>query len=151
MATLRLRPVTGIRGDSWVSNPRRIRDTRVRRGRCNCGGVPGRASGPMTTGICDHVVAGCHRAMGCVSQGGVGGISAIRHVCEQMRSHARSLNLLARGPFNTPGCEISPTTVLRTAALQLNRTRSLAAYGAAKLMVEPLAQPQPPEGMGVVR
>ena len=72
MATLRLRPVTGIRGGSWVSSPRRTRATRVRRRRCNSVGVPGGASGPLTTGMCEHVVAGCHRALTCLGQRGVG-------------------------------------------------------------------------------
>ena len=70
MATLRSRPVTGMRGGSWVSSPRRTRATRVRRRRCNSVGVPGGASGPLTTGMCEHVVAGCHRALGCLGQGG---------------------------------------------------------------------------------
>ena len=97
MATLRLRPVTGIRGDSWVSNPRRIRDARVRRRRCNGVGVPGRASGALTTGTCEHVVAGCHSAMGCLGQGGYVGNSAIGQTCQPTRSYARTLNPLARG------------------------------------------------------
>ena len=68
-----------------------------------------------------------------------------------LRHHAQSLNPLARGYPNIAGCEFPPATVLRTAALQSKRTRSLAAYGAAKLIAEPLAQPQPPKGMGLVR
>ena len=74
MATLRLRPVTGIRGGSWVSNPRRTRATRVRRRRCNGVGAPRGASGPLTTGMCEHDLAGCHRALGCLGQGGDGRI-----------------------------------------------------------------------------
>ena len=55
----------------------------------------------------------------------------------------------ARG-LSTDRCEFSPATPMRTAAHASKKTRSLAAYGAPKLMAEPLAQPQPPEDMGVV-
>ena len=96
MATLRSRPVTGMRGGSWVSNPRRTRATRVRRRRCNGVGAPRGASGPLTTGMCEHDLAGCHRALGCLGQGGVGGILRCRHSWERMRSPTYSLNPLAR-------------------------------------------------------
>ena len=69
------------------------------------------------------------------------------------RTHAQSRAELesprAREPC-TAGSEFFPATALRTAAPQSKRTRSRAAYAAAKLMAEHLAQPQPPEGMGVV-
>ena len=68
MATLRLRPVTGIRGGSWVSNPRGIRTARVTRRSCNGVGVPGGRPGPLTTGIYEHHLAQCHRAMGSLGQ-----------------------------------------------------------------------------------
>ena len=54
--------------------------------------------------------------------------------------------LRARVPY-IAGCEISPSTVLRAAALQSKRTRSLVAYGAAKLPAKPRAQRQPTEGI----
>ena len=63
------------------------------------------------------------------------GILSIRHLFEHMRSHAQSLNPPPRagslyGRLHTAGCEFSPGTVLRRAALRLKRQRSLVAYGA---------------------
>ena len=60
------------------------------------------------------------------------GICAIGQLCAPVRGHARRLNPLAREYLNIAGCEFSPATVLRTAALQSKRKRSLAAYGAAQ-------------------
>ena len=65
------------------------------------------------------------------------------------QSHAEIESPRARGPYMA-GCDFSAATVVRAAALQLQDVRFLVAYGAPKLMAEPLAQPQPPEGMGVV-
>ena len=58
------------------------------------------------------------------------GISAIRRTCEHMRSHAQSLNPLARGYLSTAGCEFSSATVMRALALPSKWRCILDAYGA---------------------
>ena len=125
MATLRLRPVTGIRRGSWVPNPRRTLSTRLRRRHCNGVGVPGRASGPLTTGICEHVIAGCHSAMGCLSQ-----IEISRchrpvqpaQTCTDPPADRMSPRHYSLHPPN-------PATGLPAAALQSYRKRYRSAYG----------------------
>ena len=55
----------------------------------------------------------------------------------------------ARVPY-IAGCEFSPATVLRAAALQSKSKRFLTAYGARQLTVQRLAPPQPPGGIGAM-
>lgn len=57
------------------------------------------------------------------------GTSAIRHLSEHTRSHARTLNPLARRHQRIAGSEFSPATAGRANTLQSKRTRSLGAYG----------------------
>ena len=134
MATLRLRPVTGRRGGSWVPNPRRTRATRVRRRRCNSVGAPRGASGPLTTRMCGHDLAGCHRTMGCLGQGEeVGTLSNRSHVPTHAQSRAEIGSSRARVPY-TAECQFSPPTALRPAALQSKRSRYLPAYADVELV-----------------
>ena len=56
--------------------------------------------------------------------------NAIRHGYQHMRSHARSLNPLARGNLSMAGCEFSSSTVLRADSLHSKRARFLTAYAA---------------------
>ena len=70
-------------------------------------------------------------------------IFEIRHSREHTRRHAQKLNTCVRGFHYRAGCEICPTTMLHTAALLSNLSRSLAAYGAAKLTAQRLVRLQP--------
>ena len=67
-----------------------------------------------------------------------------------VRTHAQSCPQIesprARVPY-IAGCENSPSTVPRPAALQSQGTRSLVAYGAAKLRAKTCAPIQPIEGI----
>ena len=60
------------------------------------------------------------------------GNSGIRHSCAHMRGHARSLNPLARGYLDTPGCELPPGTRLRTGAHVKYPTRYPPAYAPSR-------------------
>ena len=73
--------------------------------------------------------------------------SSIGRTCEHMRSHAQTLDPLARGFLSLGRWEFSPATAQRAAALPSKSTRSLSAYDAGKVTAQRLAQRQPPWGI----
>ena len=72
----------------------------------------------------------------------------IRHACDHVRSHARILNASDPATPTITRGELSPTTVLRSHALQWNRTCSLAAYGVAQRPAQGIAHQRPSRGIG---
>ena len=88
---------------------------------------------PQDSRIARHRPARLRNPNQCLSQGGDVGISAIRHTYQHMHSRTPRLNPLARGVFNMAGCDFSPATVMRAAALQSKSMRFLASYGPGTL------------------